>query len=165
MVAHEQQSISWQVVTHNHRTHSSDWYWSVGLATLAGIALSVYFANYMLAVILLVGIGSIAILSVRGPRTHSVKLDARGISIDGSLHPYRSVQSFWVMIEGEHDDQPADAEAFLLLTTEGILSPHITIPLDDASHAQSVRTYLRQFVEEEEQWPHMGERLAELIGL
>lgn len=165
LMAEPEQSISWQVTTHAHHTHSSDWYWSIGLATLVGIGLSAYFSNYMLAVILFVGIGSIAILSIRGPRTHSVKIDKRGVSVDGSLHPYRTIQSFWVMIEGEDDDQPHDAKAFLLLTTEGILSPHITIPLDDADHAQEVRAYLRAFVEEEEQWPHMGERLAELIGL
>ncbi len=153
----------WNVVTHEHRDHSTDWYWTLGLVALVGAAASVYFGNILLAVILVVGIGSIGFLSVRGPREHSVRIDKRGISIDGTLYPYPIVQSFW--IDETPNVRTGDDMARLLLTTNNILTPHISLPLDGAEHAASVREYLRQYVEEQEIKPRFGENIAEMLGL
>lgn len=153
----QEQVISWSVVTHTHKERSADWYWAFGLFTLGGIALSIFFTNYMLAIILVLGMGSIGILAARGPREHNVRIDKRGIAIDGTLYIYRTIQSFWVE---EETDEPR-----LFITTSGLLSPHITIPLDHPEHADEVRAYLREILTEEEQRPHFGEHLAEMFGL
>jgi hypothetical protein len=165
-MAPQEQTISWSVSTHTHKERSTDWYWAFALITLAGIGVSIFFANYMLAVILFVGMGSISILAVRGPREHSVRIDKRGIAVDGTLYPFRTIQSFWVEIEDAHEDYPDyEPRARLFLTTSGILSPHMTVPLDNAEHARQVREYLRHILKEEEQHPHFAEHVAEILGL
>lgn len=153
----DEQAISWSVLTHVHRERSTDWYWAFALITLLGVAASIFFGNYMLAIILFVGMGSIGILAIRGPREHTVRVDKRGVSVDGTLYLYRNMQSFWVE---EDVDEPR-----LFLTTNGLISPHITIPLDDPTHADDIREFLQQFLQEEEQSPHFGEHLAEMFGL
>jgi hypothetical protein len=155
------EEISWHVLTHEHRERSADWYWTLGLGTLVGVALSIYFANYLLAVILVVGVGSICILAARGPREHQVKLDRRGITMDGTLYPYRTITSFWV----EDHELLGERAPRLFITTGGLVVPRHTIPLDDASHGATIRQYLLQYIPEEEQEPHFGEHLAELLGL
>jgi len=165
-MAPQEQTISWNVLTHTHKERSTDWYWAFGLIALVGIGVSIFFANYMLAIILFVGMGSISILAARGPREHSVRIDKRGVAIDGTLYPFRTIQSFWVEIEESREDYPQyEPQARLFLTTSGILSPHITVPLDHPEHAAQVRDYLRAVVKEEEQRPHFAEHLAEILGL
>lgn len=153
------QSISWQVQTHEHRERSTDWYWGLGLGGVAAAGLSLFFGNILFALIILIGLGSIATLAARGPREHWMRLDSRGLSVDGTLYRFDSIQSFWI--------QPEDPyrEPRLLVTTNGIFSPQLVIPLDNMTRAQNVRTYLKRHVQEEEQEAHLGEHLAELFGL
>jgi hypothetical protein len=159
MAEQEGQSISWQVQTHEHRERSVDWYWGIGLGAAAAAGISLFFGNILFALIIVIGLGSIAILVARGPREHGVRLDARGVSLDGTLYRFASIQSFWI--------QPEDAshEAQMLLTTSGIFSPQLVIPLGHMARAQNVRTFMRRYVPEVEQEAHLGEHLAELFGL
>lgn len=159
MADHEGQSISWQVETHEHRERSTDWYWGLGLGAAAAAGISLFFGNILFALIIVMGLGSIATLVARGPREHTVRLDSRGVSMDGTLYRFSSIQSFWV--------QPEDAahEARMLVTTSGIFSPQLVIPLGHMTRAQNVRAFMRRFVQEQEQEAHLGEHLAELFGL
>ena len=46
------------------------------------------------------------------------------------------------------------------------MKERITIfPLDDIDHAKAVHSYLGDKVEEVEQEPHIGEHVAEMLGL
>ena len=146
----QEQGISWHVETHAHRERTPDWYWALGLLALGGAGLSVFFGNLLFAVILLVGGGSIGFLAARGPREHSVRLDQKGVTLDGTLYPFKNIESFWVE-EGE--------EPRLLVTTSGILHPQLVVPLYSSARAQTARNYLRRFAKEEEQHPHLGEAL------
>ncbi len=151
------QAISWTVITHVHKEHSVDWYWSVGIIAVVGAAISIWLGNLLFAIVILVGVGSLGTLFLRGPREHAVRIDSRGISVDGTLYPFRAIESFWVE---RNTDYPR-----LYLTTRGIVSPHMMLPLDNHAQAEQVRSYLKRVVEEKEQDPHMGEHLAEMFGL
>ncbi len=152
----QEQGLSWHVDTHEHKERSADWYWTLGLGALAGAALAVFFGNVLLGVILLLGGGSLGFLVARGPREHQVRVDQKGVTLDGTLYPYKNITSFWV----EEGNDPK-----LLLTTSGMLHPQLVVPLLSAARAQSVRAYLRRFATEVEQHAHLGEHLAELFGL
>ena len=154
----QEQGISWEVDTHEHQDRSADWYWTLGLLALGGAALSIFFGNYLLAVILLLGGGCIGFLAARGPREHSVRIDQKGIMLDGTLYAHRNIVSFWV-------EEPPGGEPRLLVTTSGILHPQLVIPLLSTARASAVRQYLRRLAKEEEQHAHLGEHLAELFGL
>lgn len=150
-------SISWDVVTHVHKERTADWYWALGLVALVAAGLSIWLANILFAIIIVVSAFSLGMLAARGPREHSVHIDNKGIAIDGTLYAYRSLKSFWV------DRHPEDPRLYLM--THGIMAPHITLPLDNAAQAEQVHSYLRTKVEEVEQEPHFGEHILELIGL
>jgi hypothetical protein len=152
-----EQSISWNVVTHEHRERTSDWYWALGVLAVIGIGLSIYFSNVLLALIILIGASCIGVLVSRGPREHLVVVDKRGVHVDGTLYAYRSLHSFWV----EEDV----AEPRLFLTTAGWVVPHLTLPLTDRALAHEVHKYLKDKLDEVEQHAHFGEMLAEICGL
>jgi len=151
------ESISWEVLTHVHKERTNDWYWALGLCAIVGAALSIWLGNLLFGILILVCAGSIAGLVMRGPREHAVELDERGLSVDGTLYPYRSLQSFWV---DANPDYPR-----LFITTKGIITPHMALPLDNQDHAVEVHAYLLPRLLEVEQEPHLGEYVAEILGL
>ncbi|HYF12869.1 MAG TPA: hypothetical protein VD928_01030 [Candidatus Paceibacterota bacterium] len=149
--------LSWSVTTHEHKERSMDWYWALGLLALVGIGIAVFFNNILLAIIIAIGAGSIGALALRGPREHTVRIDDRGLSLDGTRYRWDAIYSFWV----EHDEEYPK----LFITMRGVLMPHLTLTLDNRAQGEAVREHLRNYVEEEEQGPHIGERLTELLGL
>lgn len=153
----EDTGISWHVTTHEHKERSTDWYWAVGCIAIVGAIVSVFLGNLLLAVIIIIGLGSIVVLAARGPREHMVKIDSRGITLDGTLYRYASIRSFWVE---ERVEYPR-----LLVSTSGIVSPQMVIHLVDARQGENVRRYLQKHIKEEEQEVHWGEHLAEIAGL
>ncbi|MDE1924895.1 MAG: hypothetical protein KGH79_01800 [Patescibacteria group bacterium] len=151
------QTISWDVITHMHKERTADWYWGLGVITFVAAAISIWLGNLLFALILVIGAGSIGALLARGPREHGVRIDSRGVAIDGTLYPFKSLKSFWV------DRHPEDPRLYLM--TSGIMSPHVTLPLESIAQAGQVHSMLKRVVEEKEQEPHFGEYLAELFGL
>lgn len=153
----DRDEMAWSVMTHEHRERSTDWYWGLGVLAIAGSAASIFFGNVLLAIIIALGAGSIGFLAARGPREHMIRIDARGLSIDGTRHPWSSISSFWV----EHEtDIPR-----LFFTMRAALIPYVSLTLDDRAQGESVRAHLRRYLEEVEQGPHIGEHLAEIFGL
>lgn len=160
------EGIRWSVLTHEHRERTADWYWALGIITAVGIGVSIYFSNILFALIIALAAISIGILVARGPREHEVHVHPRGVTIDGTLYPYQTLQSFWVAVEEPYDmEEEFEPRARLYLNTSGYVHPRFTMPLDNIDHAQDVRDYLAQYVAEEEQEPHFSEHLAEIFGL
>ncbi len=149
--------MSWSVRGHEHRERSNDWYWGLGFIAVAVAGAAIFFGNFLFAVIILISASSIGFLVARGPREHSLKLDQRGIIIDGTRYPYASVHSFWV----EHDT----GTPRVFISMNGLVTPHLSFPLQDETEGTKVREFLKHYVAEEEQGPHVGERLAEIFGL
>ena len=148
--------ISW-VVRRAHRERSNDWYWGVGALALAGALASIFFGNVLLAIIIIMSAGSIGVLASREPREHSVTLDTRGMIVDGTRYPYSAIHSFWV----EHEVE----DPRLFVSMNGILAPHFSFDLGDEAQGNRIRDFLKRYVHEEEQGPHVGEHVAELLGL
>jgi hypothetical protein len=152
------------VHTHTHRERSNDWFWGLGVVALAGAALSIFFGNVLLAAIIGIGAASVGVLAARGPRAHVVRIDERGVSIDGTLYRFDALRSFW--IDEERAGFPDDKRGVhLYLTTNSMLAPHLSLPLESAAQASAVHSMLKHRLPEKEQGPHFGEHIAELLGL
>ena len=162
---HPRAVFEWEGVEYEHRERGADWYWALGLLAVVGIGVSIYFSNILLAIILALGFGSIIFLSIRGPREHDVALTPRGIDIDGTLYRYPAVRSFWVAIEDIPDDAEYEPRVRLFLSIPSLLHPRFMLPLADVDHAEEVRDYLLNYLEEAEQEPHFAEHVAEILGI
>lgn len=152
-----EQEISWRVISHVRREHSNDWFWGLGAMAIVGAGLSIFFGNILLAVIIILGAGSIGFLSTQQQREHTVSITARGISIDGTRYPYKSVRSFWVE---EHQGEPQ-----LFVSMLGVLTPHFAFHFGDGVRPEEVRAFLKRYATEEEQGAQLGQHLAEIFGL
>lgn len=153
----QDQELSWQVASHSGRERSNDWYWGLGAIAIVGAIGSILFGNALLAIIIGLGAFSLGYLTMQKPREHTVSVGPRGVSVDGTRYPYRSIRSFWVE-KNEHHNR-------LFVTMTGVLAPHLSLYLADTLEADEVRRYLKKYVPEVEQGPQLGEHLVDLFGL
>ncbi len=149
-------TLTWRVLTHEHREYSNDWFWTLGAGALIGIGFSIYTNNILLAAILLVGCGAIGYAAARGPREHSVHIDHQGIHVDGSLFTYANLHHFDII------DEPSGMR--LIVHTDHLTFPRLLLPLHDTP-AQDVYMVLSQHLPHKEVPPRLTDRLAERLGL
>lgn len=149
--------LTWHVASHTGRPHSNDWYWGLGGIALVGAIACITFGNFLLAIIITLGAFTVGYLAVQRPREHVISLTSTGIAIDGTVYSYANVRSFWV----EH----VEKNARLYVSMKGVLVPHFSIYLADNIQGDEVRAFLAQHVQEVEQGPQFGDRVAEIFGL
>ncbi len=156
IVPENREVISWSAPAHEKQNRTSDWYWALGIIGICGAAAAVLWGNMLFAVIIAVGALSLGVLAARKPREHDVRIDERGVVVDGDLYPYSSLRSFWI----------ADGRSVprLYLSTTGIVHPHLVLGIHEPAQVEDVYDYLSQFLEEEEAHS-LGTLAAEMLGL
>lgn len=151
--------ISWRTLEHHHNhDKSQDWYWTLGIITVALVILLMYFGDYLFGVVVLLGAFTMILYSQKEHEEISVSLGTRGVLIDETLFPYKTLESFWVEdeIEGEVNH--------LILKSKKTIMPHVIIPLADDLDPDLITEYLLQYLDEEELEESLAHRLMEYLG-
>lgn len=151
------EKISWQHHEHAHNPKTIDWFWIVGIIALGGIILSVYFNNFLFAIIIFLFTSISFILVNRKPRLLLFEVTRKGVRAGNVLYPYSLLESFWV-----EDTDYADT---ILFKSKKPLSPLILIPFD-STHVdpELLRDYLLDYLDEEELEEPLHQILMEWFG-
>ncbi len=147
-------TFEWQAYEYDYYDKTPDWFWLVGTAGVVGIVLSLWFANYLLAVILLLSTGMLVFYGGREPEIVKVSVDGRGIQVEKELYLYKNLKSFWIL---EREDGPQ-----LMIHSERLILPHVSIPLGDAP-ADEIRAYLKRFLPEVEYTPTLTDHFTDWL--
>ena len=153
---HETQ-LEWSALEHEHIHKSSDWFWALGIIAIAGAITSIIFSNILFAIVILIGAFVVGMHASKKPNMVHFRITNRGIIIDKVMHPYSSLESFWV--EDEHEDMIPK----LLVKSNKLLSPHIIIPIEHIS-PDDVRNYLLEYLDEEEDSESLAQKIMEFFG-
>jgi hypothetical protein len=150
--------ISWSVLEYHEKNHTTDWYWTVGLITLVILVACVFFKNYFLGVLLLLGIGTLTYLTIRKPETVTVTLQEKGIQIRTELFLYRNLKAFWI-----EEEEQANSDRHLLILTKRLYSPLIALPLGDVA-PETIRQALLAHIPEQEMRENISHKFLEVLG-
>lgn len=148
--------LSWTTLEHEHKERTSDWFWSVGVIAAGGAVLAILFNDVLFAAIIIVGAIALVLHVLRKPRELRCEISERGILIDTTLYPYATLESFWI-----HEHVLPNK---LILTSQKLFMPHVTVPLADVS-AEDVRDILLDYLPEHEVRPSLSEHIVERLGL
>lgn len=153
--------ISWTAHEYDHREHTADWYWAVGIVSVSLAIAFVLVGNMLLSVIILIGMTTLLAYAKHPPRTLDYKISKDGISAGKTLYPWSTLDSFW--ITDEHNTAKEYRAPKLLIISKKPFMPHIVIPLtefvvDETHHV------LCQMLHEEPQFEPLHDRLMRLIG-
>lgn len=153
----QQTQLEWTALEHEHIHKSSDWFWALGIIAIATAATSIIFNNILFALVILIGAFTIGINASKPPAQVRFRITSRGILINNILHPYSSLESFWVSDENQYE-QPK-----LLVKSKKLLAPHIVIPIEDI-HPDDIRDYIIEYLEEEEDSESLAQKIVEFFG-
>lgn len=150
-------SIEWKALEHHHYDHSREWFWAVGTVAISGAILSLYFGNIILAILITVG-GFTSILQAHTkPRILNYRISRRGVQAGGTVYPYSTLQSFWV-IDEEINDR-------VILKSQKMFMPYIIIPFDSTvTDPDVIREYLLEYLDEEEMDETISQKIMERLG-
>lgn len=150
--------FAWEGKEFEHSPRSADWYWALGILATALIIASVLFGNILVALLILVATGTIAVHTLYQPETHRFALTHEGLVIGNDLHPYERMRSFTVLEDIEGKFPPV-----LSIKTESIFSSHLVVPLENVD-IDGVYALLLQNVDEGEHQHSFHDLVAHWLG-
>jgi hypothetical protein len=149
------ETVSWEALEFEHRKKSADWYWILGIIAIAGALIAIVLDNFLFAILIIIGAFTVALHAKKPPERVHFTLSKRGLEIGSTLHPFSSLNSFWI------DDSREDAPK-LLLTSKRTFSMQLSIPLQSAPQ-EDIRNMLLVHVREEAQGESIIERAMEWV--
>jgi hypothetical protein len=150
-------SLHWDAFEYEPKDRSNDWFWAVGIITVAIAVTAIFLNNLLFGLVVILGGFVLSLYASRPPRRVDVVLDDLGIRVDNVFYAYRNLESFWVE---EHHHIPK-----ILLKSQRLVMPFISIPLDDDEiPADEVRSYLIQHLPEVFHGETIFEKILERLG-
>jgi hypothetical protein len=150
----EKLSLTWQAPEYNHYQRSTDWFWAVGIITICIAILAFVYNNALFGILILLSAAILVFYAIREPSFVDYEINQRGITVGKDLHPYLTIEAFWV--ETRH------GEPKIILKSKKNLMPYI-IPVHEES-ADDVATVLREFLEEKELQEPSSHKVMEYLG-
>jgi hypothetical protein len=147
--------ISWNAPEHLHVEKRQDWYWAVGIITLALTAVAIILGNIITAVFIVVSVTALVIHASKPSQNVYHEINDRGIIVGGTLYPFLTLESFWI----SHDEFPPK----ILVKSRKTFMPYIVIYIDEVD-PEKVREILLKYIAETEHHESLLKHLLERLG-
>ena len=147
--------VTWNAPTHLYVEKTSDWYWSVGIITLALAVVAFLFGQVITGIFIIVAASALVIHAAKPAGIARYEVNDRGLMVDNVLYPFLSLESFWI----PHDQFPPK----LILKSHKLFMPLIVIYIDEIDPEEVREVMLKYIAETEHHEPflkHVLERLG-----
>lgn len=150
--------FAWSAPQFYKKDRSTDWYWIVGIITVIAVGLALWSGNYLFAAVLFIGGVMIMVLQGKNPGIAVVEISEKGIKVNGIMHPYESLESFWMF-------QDETMRVRILLHIARPFMPYFSIPIDPGIRAEDIHEHLATKIKEIEHKEPTTELLIRTFGL
>jgi hypothetical protein len=150
--------LRWSAYEHEFVERGTDWFWALGIIAVCAAALCVLFSDALFGLLILVAAVAFGLLANTPPTLATFELSDRGLRINGTLHRFDEIISFWVEDEHHH------GRPLLLVDTTKFMAPNFIIPIEGID-PHLVRAFLKKRAQElpmKEPLPH---KIVEFFGL
>lgn len=147
--------ISWTAPSHIHIEKNQDWFWGVGIVSLAISVACFLFGNVIPGVFVIVAAVALVLHAASPAHELVCHINDRGIVIGDTLYPFLDLDSFWIA----HDVEPAK----ILLKSRKLMMPLIVIFTGDAD-PEKIRAVLLKYIAETEHREPFLKLLLEKLG-
>ena len=89
-------TISWEGRPYAPTQKGVDWFWALGIVTIALFIAALLLGNTLLGLLILVAGGVSALTAAKPARVVTYTVSTRGIAIDDQLYPYSTLESFYI---------------------------------------------------------------------
>jgi hypothetical protein len=144
----------WTTTEYIEKKKSVDWFWAVGIISVAAVVASIIYRNFLFAMFVIIGALLLVMFEVKKPKQVYMSITTRGVGIDNYLYAYKTLKSFW--LDTEHHR--------LYLHSDRPILPMIILPAGDADYRR-VRELLSKYIQEEEVHPNSLTVMVDRLGL
>jgi len=148
--------IEWDGHEYEHKDRDSDWFWAVGIITIAVAVTSVILGNIIFAILIIVSAFALLLFINRPPETLRMIIDERGITKGHIRYPFDTLHSFYIDLEHPHNK--------IILRSKKMLMPLVIVPLSQEVDIEDVEEKILQFIPQEPLTLPFAERLLEYLG-
>lgn len=142
--------LSWVTPEHVHHNRSIDFYWALGLITLAASVLAFILSDGLFGALLLISGGMYGYISWHKPRDINVTITNKEIIIEDEIYPISKINAYRIMdIKGEKE---------LILQIIRSYQPMVSVCVPDEISYQVKNVLQEMLTEDEKLIPHIGRR-------
>ncbi|MEY2671965.1 MAG: hypothetical protein RL687_382 [Candidatus Parcubacteria bacterium] len=149
------QTLSWISPEYIQKERSIDWFWTIGLISILGAAVAIYFGNYMFAILILLSGGMLFLLSIHTPRDVSYEISDEGLKIGDKAYKINELKFF--------DFQKDKESTRLLIQTNGKFMPLLMIIIDPYMK-ESISKELSKVIEKKEIEESFSLKVMDMLG-
>ncbi len=150
--------LRWNAYEHEHIERGTDWYWALGIVAISIAITSILLRDFLFSLVILVAASAIALLSRTPPEMSHFELSERGLRVNGRLHRFGEIISFWV--EEDHKK----GRPLLLIDTVKFLSPNLIIPIEHVE-PRLIRAFLSERCNEVPMQEPLSHRIFDFLNL
>jgi len=147
--------VSWNAPEHFYVDKKPDWYWAVGIITLAIAAVAFIFGNVITGIFVLVAAAALVLHASHPPRIIYHEVNDRGIVLHDTLYPFVTLDSFWI----PHDEFPPK----IILKSRKTFMPYIIIYIDEID-PEEIREVMLKYIAETEHHEPFLKHVLERFG-
>ena len=118
--------------------------------------ISIIYDNILFAILIVIGTFTLLMYAARAPHMVDFEINRRGVIIKDRLYPYNALKSFW--LRDNHRGRK------LVIQSEKMLMPNITIPLSDDMDINTIHLFLVEYLEEQEHHESLSELIMDYLG-
>lgn len=147
--------IVWETPEYIYHPKSPDWYWAVGIVSLALVLVAIFTGNLLFAIFAVVAGFTVALWGARKPKIIAIRLDGNAIAVEGRRYPYQDIVSFWI-----HYNPPWVKE--ISFVTKSAFLPYLRVPIGNENPAQ-IRAFFIRFIPEKIQEESLIDIVARVL--
>ena len=149
--------LSWQAPEFQKYERSQNWFMLWLIISIVAVAIAIIFKNFLFAIFLVFAALAVFIHALQEPKTATFKITARGVLIDGKIHSFEDLESFWIIYE------PPQVKT-LILKSKKLLVSQVNIPIGSENPVK-IRQALIDFLPEKEQRESLIDLISRLLKL
>lgn len=147
--------ITWTAPEHLYTEKRSDWYWAVGIITLALATVAFIFGAVITGIFVIVAAVALVLHASHPPKVVNYEINDRGIVADEVLYPFLTLESFCI----PHDEFPSK----LIVKSRKLFMPFIVIYIDEVD-PEDVREVMLTYIAETQHREPILKHLLERLG-
>jgi len=147
--------ISWNAPAHLYIEKRPDWYWTVGIITVALAAAAFIFGEIITGIFVIVAAAALVIHASKPPAIVACEVNDRGVVFGDTLYPFLTLDSFCI----PHDEVPPK----ILIKSRKLFMPLIVIYIDEVD-PEDIRAVLLRYIAETEHREPFLKQVLERLG-
>tara|TARA_B100000745_G_scaffold237418_2_gene160329 strand:+ start:1539 stop:2009 length:471 start_codon:yes stop_codon:yes gene_type:complete len=149
-------SVSWEAYEHAHTEKGSDWFWALGIITIAVTVAAILLGNVLFGILIFVAGCVTALHANREPQIIEHAVTSRGVQVGEKMYPYSTLDVFYI-----DEEDPLGPQ--LLIRSQKLFMPLIIMPLPE-EYVDDIEELVASRIPEEFLEEPFANKLLEFFG-